>query len=91
MFLAKIVQKNLKHFFLNCIVTIGKFEAGYLLYIFNYIHGCMHFLKKVIGRSQSWNGGDYMGAPGGGQKVRLLKAALEEMKNQDKIILFIDR
>lgn len=32
-----------------------------------------------------------MGAPGGGQKVRLLKAALEKMKNQDKIILFIDR
>lgn len=36
-------------------------------------------------------GGDYMGAPGGGQKVRVLKAALEEMTDQDKVILFIDR
>lgn len=50
----------------------------------------LFFFLKVIGRSQSWNGGNYMGAPGGGQKVRLLKAALEEM-NEDKIILFIDR
>lgn len=32
-----------------------------------------------------------MTAPGGGQKVRLLKEALEEMKDKDKIILFIDR
>lgn len=32
-----------------------------------------------------------MGALGGGQKVRLLKAALEEMEDQDKVILFIDR
>lgn len=46
---------------------------------------------KVVGRDEKWNGGNYMGAPGGGQKVRLLKSALEEMKNQDKIILFTDR
>ncbi|XP_068185883.1 procollagen-lysine,2-oxoglutarate 5-dioxygenase 1 isoform X3 [Antennarius striatus] len=31
-----------------------------------------------------------METPGGGQKVRLLKTALEELKIQDKIILFID-
>lgn len=46
---------------------------------------------KVVGRDEKWIGGNYMGAPGGGQKVRLLKSALEEMKNQDKIILFTDR
>lgn len=46
---------------------------------------------KVIGRGEKWMGGDYMGAPGGGQKVRLLKEALEEVKDQEKVILFIDR
>uniref|UniRef100_A0A8C4HWI9 Procollagen-lysine,2-oxoglutarate 5-dioxygenase 1 n=1 Tax=Dicentrarchus labrax TaxID=13489 RepID=A0A8C4HWI9_DICLA len=49
-----------------------------------------NYTVKVLGRGQKWNGGDYMSAPGGGQKVRLLKAALEKMKTQDKIILFID-
>lgn len=73
---------------------MGRFEAEYLsiyfkLYKLLYAFFLFFFLK-VIGRSQSWNGGNYMGAPGGGQKVRLLKAALEEM-NEDKIILFIDR
>lgn len=32
-----------------------------------------------------------MGAPGGGQKVRLLKSALEEMEKQDSVVLFTDR
>ncbi|XP_035512692.1 procollagen-lysine,2-oxoglutarate 5-dioxygenase 1 isoform X2 [Morone saxatilis] len=49
-----------------------------------------NYTVKVLGRGEKWNGGDYMSAPGGGQKVRLLKAALEKMKTQDKIILFID-
>lgn len=51
----------------------------------------MYACFKVLGRGQKWRGGDYMSAPGGGQKVRLLKAALEKMKNQDQIVLFIDR
>lgn len=46
---------------------------------------------KVLGRDEKWNGGSYLGAPGGGQKVRLLKSALEEMENQDRIVLFTDR
>lgn len=46
---------------------------------------------KVLGRGEKWRGGDYMSAPGGGQKVRLLKAALDDMKDEDKIIMFIDR
>ncbi|XP_041655153.1 procollagen-lysine,2-oxoglutarate 5-dioxygenase 1 isoform X1 [Cheilinus undulatus] len=49
-----------------------------------------NYTVKVLGRGQTWTGGDYMSAPGGGQKVRLLKEALEEMKTEDKIILFID-
>lgn len=46
---------------------------------------------KVLGRGERWRGGDYMSVPGGGQKVRLLKSAIEEVKEEDKIILFIDR
>lgn len=46
---------------------------------------------KVLGRDEKWNGGSYLGAPGGGQKVRLLKSALEEMEKQDRIVLFTDR
>lgn len=51
----------------------------------------MYACLKVLGQGQKWKGGDYVTAPGGGQKVRLLKTALEEMKKQDKIILFIER
>uniref|UniRef100_A0AAR2JIV5 Procollagen-lysine,2-oxoglutarate 5-dioxygenase 1 n=1 Tax=Pygocentrus nattereri TaxID=42514 RepID=A0AAR2JIV5_PYGNA len=43
---------------------------------------------KLIG--EKWNGGDYISAPGGGQKVRLLKSALADIKEEDKIILFIE-
>lgn len=32
-----------------------------------------------------------MSAPGGGQKVRLLKSALDSINEEDKIILFVDR
>ncbi|TNM86295.1 hypothetical protein fugu_006525 [Takifugu bimaculatus] len=57
-----------------------------------FLRSAKHFnyTVKVVGRDEKWIGGNYMGAPGGGQKVRLLKSALEEMKNQDKIILFTD-
>lgn len=51
----------------------------------------MCVLLKVLGKDEKWRGGDYMSAPGGGQKVRLLKEALEKMKDEEKIILFIDR
>ncbi|XP_041702016.2 procollagen-lysine,2-oxoglutarate 5-dioxygenase 1 isoform X2 [Coregonus clupeaformis] len=49
-----------------------------------------NYTIKVLGRGEPWKGGDYMTAPGGGQKVRLLKASLQEMKEEDKVILFID-
>uniref|UniRef100_UPI0037E7992F procollagen-lysine,2-oxoglutarate 5-dioxygenase 1 isoform X2 n=1 Tax=Semicossyphus pulcher TaxID=241346 RepID=UPI0037E7992F len=57
-----------------------------------FLRSAKHFnyTVKVLGRGQKWKGGDYMTSPGGGQKVSLLKAALEGMKTKDKIILFID-
>lgn len=48
-------------------------------------------MTKVLGRGQKWSGGDYMSAPGGGQKVRLLKEALQETKSEDQVLLFTDR
>lgn len=68
----------------------GRKEASLMMNVFKPI-SYMFVCFKVLGRGQKWKGGDYMSAPGGGQKVRFLKAALEEMKNEDKIILFIDR
>ncbi|KAL4646070.1 procollagen-lysine,2-oxoglutarate 5-dioxygenase 1 [Arapaima gigas] len=57
-----------------------------------FIRSARHFnyTIKVLGKGEKWRGGDYMSMPGGGQKVRLLKAALEEMTEEDKVILFID-
>ncbi|XP_036434918.1 procollagen-lysine,2-oxoglutarate 5-dioxygenase 1 isoform X2 [Colossoma macropomum] len=49
-----------------------------------------NYTVKVLGRGEKWSGGDYMSTPGGGQKVRLLKSALADIKEEDKIILFID-
>uniref|UniRef100_A0A1A8UJG5 Procollagen-lysine,2-oxoglutarate 5-dioxygenase 1 n=1 Tax=Nothobranchius furzeri TaxID=105023 RepID=A0A1A8UJG5_NOTFU len=49
-----------------------------------------NYTVKVLGRGETWTGGDYMSAPGGGQKVRLLKAALEKMTSGDQIVLFVD-
>ncbi|XP_056279355.1 procollagen-lysine,2-oxoglutarate 5-dioxygenase 1, partial [Pseudoliparis swirei] len=50
----------------------------------------LNYTVKVLGEGEKWKSGDYMSAPGGGQKVRLLKAALEEMTGEDQILLFID-
>lgn len=57
-----------------------------------FLRSAKHFnyTVKVLGRGEKWTGGDYLSAPGGGQKVRLLKAALLEMKSEDQVILFID-
>ncbi|CAL8323614.1 unnamed protein product [Merluccius merluccius] len=56
-----------------------------------FLRSAKHFnyTVKVLGRGEKWRGGDYM-APGGGQRIRLLKESLEEMKEQEKIILFVD-
>ncbi|KAM4563127.1 procollagen-lysine,2-oxoglutarate 5-dioxygenase 1 [Odontesthes bonariensis] len=57
-----------------------------------FLRSAKHFnyTVKVLGRGQQWKGGDYLSAPGGGQKVRLLKEALQTMNSEDQIILFID-
>ncbi|KAJ3586291.1 hypothetical protein NHX12_012691 [Muraenolepis orangiensis] len=56
-----------------------------------FLRSAKHFnyTVKVLGRGEKWQGGDYM-TPGGGQRIRLLKEALEEMKEQEKTVLFID-
>uniref|UniRef100_A0A665VVQ9 Procollagen-lysine,2-oxoglutarate 5-dioxygenase 1 n=1 Tax=Echeneis naucrates TaxID=173247 RepID=A0A665VVQ9_ECHNA len=51
-----------------------------------FLRSAKHFNYSV----KKWRGGDHTTAPGGGQNVRLLKEALEEMKDSEKIILFID-
>ncbi|RVE71226.1 hypothetical protein OJAV_G00072610 [Oryzias javanicus] len=49
-----------------------------------------NYTVKVLGRGQTWSGGDSTGRPGGGQKVRLLKEALQEMESKDQVLLFTD-
>ncbi|XP_078144153.1 procollagen-lysine,2-oxoglutarate 5-dioxygenase 1 isoform X2 [Centroberyx gerrardi] len=71
------------------VVTVATEETdGFRRFLRSAKH--FNYTVKVLGRGQKWSGGDYMTAPGGGQKVRLLKAALEAMKDEEKIILFID-
>ncbi|XP_044068765.1 procollagen-lysine,2-oxoglutarate 5-dioxygenase 1 isoform X2 [Siniperca chuatsi] len=71
------------------VVTVATKETdGFRRFLGSAQH--FNYTVKVLGRGQEWKGGDYMSAPGGGQKVRLLRAALEEMKNEEQIILFID-
>uniref|UniRef100_A0A8C6UVK9 Procollagen-lysine,2-oxoglutarate 5-dioxygenase 1 n=1 Tax=Neogobius melanostomus TaxID=47308 RepID=A0A8C6UVK9_9GOBI len=48
-----------------------------------------NYSVKVLGRGEKWSGGD-MSAPGGGQKVRLLKQFLGEMSGDERVILFTD-
>ncbi|RXN12642.1 mitofusin-2 [Labeo rohita] len=57
-----------------------------------FLRSAKHFnyTIKVLGRGETWKGGDYMSPPGGGQKVRLLKSALEDIKEENKVILFVD-
>uniref|UniRef100_A0A669F797 Procollagen-lysine,2-oxoglutarate 5-dioxygenase 1 n=1 Tax=Oreochromis niloticus TaxID=8128 RepID=A0A669F797_ORENI len=52
--------------------------------------GYRRFLRTAKHFNYTVKGGDYMSAPGGGQKVRLLNEGLKEMKDDHQIILFID-
>ncbi|KHJ41694.1 oxidoreductase, 2OG-Fe(II) oxygenase family protein [Trichuris suis] len=46
---------------------------------------------RVLGLGTKWNGGDVRRTVGGGQKIRLLREALDQYKHeQDLVILFID-
>uniref|UniRef100_A0A8C1VK99 Procollagen-lysine,2-oxoglutarate 5-dioxygenase 1 n=1 Tax=Cyprinus carpio TaxID=7962 RepID=A0A8C1VK99_CYPCA len=57
-----------------------------------FLRSAKHFnyTIKVLGGGETWEGGDYMSPPGGGQKVRLLKSALEDIQEENKVILFVD-
>lgn len=47
---------------------------------------------QVLGMGEAWKGGDVGHSIGGGQKVRLLKAAMEALADQeDLVVLFVDR
>uniref|UniRef100_A0A8C5PC27 procollagen-lysine 5-dioxygenase n=1 Tax=Leptobrachium leishanense TaxID=445787 RepID=A0A8C5PC27_9ANUR len=50
-----------------------------------------NYSVKVLGKGTDWKGGDVAHSIGGGQKVRLLKEALESLADQgDLVILFTD-
>uniref|UniRef100_A0A673HX75 Procollagen-lysine,2-oxoglutarate 5-dioxygenase 1 n=1 Tax=Sinocyclocheilus rhinocerous TaxID=307959 RepID=A0A673HX75_9TELE len=57
-----------------------------------FLRSAKHFnyTIKVLGRGETWRGGDYMSPPGGGQKVRLLKSALEDIQDENRVILLVD-
>jgi len=45
----------------------------------------------VLGRGKQWKGGDVVRFPGGGQKINLLREAIEKMKNaEDWLVMFVD-
>lgn len=51
-----------------------------------------YVLSQVLGMGEAWKGGEVGHSIGGGQKVRLLKEAMEALADQqDLIILFVDR
>lgn len=50
-----------------------------------------NYTVKTLGLGQEWKGGDVARTVGGGQKVRWLKEALEEYREEeDRIIMFVD-
>lgn len=49
-------------------------------------------LSQVLGMGETWKGGDVGRSIGGGQKVRLLKEAMEALADQqDLVVLSVDR
>lgn len=50
------------------------------------------FMLQVLGMGEAWKGGDVGHSIGGGQKVRLLKEAMEAVADQeDLVVLSVDR
>uniref|UniRef100_A0A3Q2Y8H2 procollagen-lysine 5-dioxygenase n=2 Tax=Hippocampus comes TaxID=109280 RepID=A0A3Q2Y8H2_HIPCM len=50
-----------------------------------------NYTVKVLGMGEQWKGGDVGRSIGGGQKVRLLKEAMEGLADQeDLVVLFVD-
>ncbi|XP_015224544.1 PREDICTED: procollagen-lysine,2-oxoglutarate 5-dioxygenase 3-like [Cyprinodon variegatus] len=51
-----------------------------------------NYTVKVLGLGEEWRGGDVARTVGGGQKVRWLKKELLELeKNQEQLVMFVDR
>lgn len=70
------------------VVTVATKETdGFRRFLRSAKH--FNYTVKVLGRGQTWSGGD-LTAPGGGQKVRLLKEFVEEASGDDQVILFTD-
>lgn len=50
---------------------------------------------EILGLGDQWEGGEVRVGPGGGQKVNLVKTALEKMKDlpdfDKKVVMFTDR
>uniref|UniRef100_A0AAQ4QB01 Procollagen-lysine,2-oxoglutarate 5-dioxygenase 1 n=1 Tax=Gasterosteus aculeatus aculeatus TaxID=481459 RepID=A0AAQ4QB01_GASAC len=56
-----------------------------------FFRSAKHFNYTVkVGTREKWKSGDHTSSPGGGQKVRLLKAAVEDMKDEKQILLFVE-
>nr|XP_034989005.1 procollagen-lysine,2-oxoglutarate 5-dioxygenase 2 isoform X2 [Zootoca vivipara] len=50
-----------------------------------------NYTIKVLGKGEEWKGGDILNSIGGGQKVRLLKSALESYADQeDLVVMYVD-
>ncbi|CAI5775655.1 procollagen-lysine,2-oxoglutarate 5-dioxygenase 2 isoform X2 [Podarcis lilfordi] len=50
-----------------------------------------NYTVKVLGKGEEWKGGDILNSIGGGQKVRLLKSALESYADQeDLVVMYVD-
>ncbi|XP_053246171.1 procollagen-lysine,2-oxoglutarate 5-dioxygenase 2 isoform X2 [Podarcis raffonei] len=50
-----------------------------------------NYTVKVLGKGEEWKGGDILNSIGGGQKVRLLKSALELYADQeDLVVMYVD-
>lgn len=70
------------------VVTVATKETdGFKRFLRSAKH--FNYSVKVLGRGERWSGGD-VSAPGGGQKVRLLKQFVETLSGDDRIILFTD-
>ncbi|XP_019731615.1 procollagen-lysine,2-oxoglutarate 5-dioxygenase 2 isoform X2 [Hippocampus comes] len=72
------------------VLTVATEETdGFLRFIqsANYFN----YTVKVLGMGEQWKGGDVGRSIGGGQKVRLLKEAMEGLADQeDLVVLFVD-
>ncbi|XP_069474352.1 procollagen-lysine,2-oxoglutarate 5-dioxygenase 2 isoform X2 [Ambystoma mexicanum] len=72
------------------IVTVATRETdGFLRFMQSAKY--LNYTVKVLGQGEEWKGGEAVNSIGGGQKVRLLKEALESYaEHDDPVVLFTD-